>query len=152
MIALAWAVLGLLGQFGLTLSFIALLFIERYLFYDHPQKRVHGLLVSTDQPPPVILSSTVLLKSPTMNDGLKTYLANLTFTCEAPTPAPSPPAVPKRVKPLGIQLEEFTRSLPPAMLNHPWRICDLLMRLEGRYRAHPSPQKLSEQTRKSGWI
>jgi hypothetical protein len=87
-----------------------------------------------------------------MNDDLKTYLATLTFTHEAPTPVQTPPAMSKQVKPLEIQLEEFTRSLPPAMLNRPWRISDLLLRLEGRYRAHPSPQKLSEQMRKSGWI
>jgi hypothetical protein len=86
-----------------------------------------------------------------MNDDLKTYLATLTFTHEAPTPTPSSPAVSKQVKPLETQLEEFTRSLPPAMLGRPWQICELLIRLEGKYRTHPSPQKLSEQMRKAGW-
>lgn len=54
-------------------------------------------------------------------------------------------------KPLETQLIELFRSLPEAELRRPWLMQELVIHLEGRYRADPSPQKIGEALRKLGW-
>lgn len=54
-------------------------------------------------------------------------------------------------KPLETQLIELFRSLPEAELRRPWLMQELTVQLQGRYRAAPSPQKVSEALRKLGW-
>ena len=86
-----------------------------------------------------------------MNDDLKTYLASLVYTSEAPTPAPSPPSVSKQVKSLDQQITELMRSLPTHMRERPWSMSELLKRLEGKYRDRPHGQMVGEALLRCGW-
>ena len=86
-----------------------------------------------------------------MNDDLKTYLATLSFTREAPTPAQTPPAMSKQVKPLDQQVVELMRCLPAQMLCRPWSMAELVQRLEGKYRQRPHGQQVGEALLRCGW-
>jgi hypothetical protein len=54
-------------------------------------------------------------------------------------------------KPLEQQLIELLRTLSPDQLYRHWTMEDFVMRLKGRFRDRPHPQKVGEALRKLGW-
>ena len=54
-------------------------------------------------------------------------------------------------KPLTQQIEELMRSMPPKMLNRPWSIAELILRLDGKYRDRPHAQNVGDALRRAGW-
>ncbi|MFA6444012.1 MAG: hypothetical protein WCV99_16880, partial [Sterolibacterium sp.] len=64
-------------------------------------------------------------------------------TATTPTTATTTTAA-KAVKSLDQQIVELMRSLPPAMLDRPWALLDLVNRLEGRYRQRPHSQGVGQ--------
>jgi hypothetical protein len=57
----------------------------------------------------------------------------------------------REVKPLTNQISDFIKTLPPALINKPWTMAELVARLDGKYRAKPHPQKVAEALRILGW-
>ena len=49
------------------------------------------------------------------------------------------------------QLESLLGSIHPTLLERPWLIQDFVVRLCGKYRAHPHPQEVGEALRSLGW-
>ncbi len=56
-----------------------------------------------------------------------------------------------RKKSLTQQIEELMQSMPPKMLNRPWSMAELVLRLEGKYKARPHSQNIGDALRKAGW-
>lgn len=54
-------------------------------------------------------------------------------------------------KSLTLQIEELMRTLPPAVRDRPWQICDFVNRLEGKYRERPHPADVGKALRSLGW-
>lgn len=54
-------------------------------------------------------------------------------------------------KPLDQQIEELMRSLPPAQRDRAWSMDELVLRLQGRYRAHPHAKDVGAALRRLGW-
>ena len=58
----------------------------------------------------------------------------------------------RNVKPLTLQIEELMRSLPSSLRDRPWSMCDLVNRLEGKYRERPHAAKVGQALRALGWV
>ena len=58
---------------------------------------------------------------------------------------------PRQFKPLTEQITEFMQSIPPKILNRPWSIAELILRLDGKYRDRPHAQNVGDALRKLGW-
>lgn len=56
-----------------------------------------------------------------------------------------------RKKSIELQLEDLTRSLPPNLLNRPWSMAELVLRLDGIYRDRPHAQNVGDALRRAGW-
>ena len=57
----------------------------------------------------------------------------------------------KRTKPLGDQITELMRTLPPQMRNRPWSMAELVNCLTGKYRDRPHAQQVGQALRRLGW-
>ncbi len=55
------------------------------------------------------------------------------------------------IKSLTEQIEELMISLPPQILNRPWSMTELVLRLNGKYRDRPHAQHVGDALRKLGW-
>ncbi len=55
------------------------------------------------------------------------------------------------VKLLEQQFFELVRSLNSDQLNRPWTMSEFVMRLKGKYRNRPHPQKISEILKRHNW-
>lgn len=55
------------------------------------------------------------------------------------------------IKPLNEQIAELMISLPPQILNRPWSMAELVLRLNGKYRDRPHAQHVGNALRKLGW-
>ena len=56
-----------------------------------------------------------------------------------------------RKKPLTQQIEELMQSIQPQMLNRPWTMAELVLRLSGKYRDRPHAQNVGDALRRTGW-
>lgn len=55
------------------------------------------------------------------------------------------------IKSLTEQIAELMISLPPQILNRPWSMTELVLRLNGKYRDRPHAQNVGDALRKLGW-
>lgn len=62
-----------------------------------------------------------------------------------------PTAHRERAKPLDQQIQEFMRATPPALLQRPWSMSELVARLSGKYRDRPHPQLVGHSLRRLAW-
>ncbi len=54
-------------------------------------------------------------------------------------------------KPLTDQISDLMKSMPPSMLNRPWSMSELVLRLEGKYRDRPHAQQVGDALKVLGW-
>ncbi len=52
---------------------------------------------------------------------------------------------------LDQQLLDMTRTLPAQLLDRPWSMAELVMRLRGKYRDRPHAQQVGDALRRLGW-
>lgn len=64
-------------------------------------------------------------------------------------PKPSPAVA--VVKPIGDQITELMRTLPPAVRDRPWSISEVVEKLEGKFRQRPHAQGVGMALRRLGW-
>lgn len=55
------------------------------------------------------------------------------------------------VNPLTEQIKELMQSMPPKILNRPWSMTELVLRLDGKYRNRPHAKQVGEALRVLGW-
>ena len=58
---------------------------------------------------------------------------------------------PRQLTPLTKQITELMQSMPPMILNRPWSMSELVLRLDGAYRDRPHAQNVGDALRKLGW-
>lgn len=58
---------------------------------------------------------------------------------------------PPQFTPLTQQIEALMKSTPPQLLNRPWSMAELVLRLDGKYKARPHAQNVGDALRKVGW-
>ena len=57
----------------------------------------------------------------------------------------------RSVKPLTEQINELMQSMPTKLLNRPWSMAELVLRLDGKYRDRPHAKQVSEALRILYW-
>lgn len=58
---------------------------------------------------------------------------------------------PRIVKPLTSQIKELMKSMPPKLLNRPWSMSELVLKLDGKYRDRPHAKNVGDALRRTGW-
>lgn len=92
------------------------------------------------------------MDSGTYRDELIAYAAEQTRLHRlAKESSAQPTAHRERAKPLDQQIQEFMRSTPPALLQRPWSMSELVARLSGKYRDRPHSQQVGQSLRRLAW-
>ena len=88
-----------------------------------------------------------------MTSTIQEYTASLAYSFVEPPQQSKPTPLPaKQVKPLDQQILELMRSLPPHLRDRPWSMAELVLRLQGKFRALPHPQQVGEALLRCGWV
>ena len=57
----------------------------------------------------------------------------------------------RNAQPLKEQITELMHTLPPQLLNRPWSMSDLVLKLNGKYRDRPHAKQVGEALKQLGW-
>lgn len=57
----------------------------------------------------------------------------------------------RRFTPLVEQITQLMKSMPPSMLNRPWSMGEIIIRLDGKYRARPHAKQVAEALKILNW-
>ena len=57
----------------------------------------------------------------------------------------------RNAQPLKEQITELMHTLPPQLLNRPWSMSELILRLNGKYRDRPHAKQVGEALKVLGW-
>ena len=82
---------------------------------------------------------------------VSTYINEQTRLCQNKTENIKPATQVRNAQPLKEQITELMHTLPRQLLNRPWSMSDLVLRLNGKYRDKPHAKQVGEALRALGW-